>query len=63
MRKIINIESLSLREKFAQLLIVRQSDLMLHADTAYSTLRRPEEAAEIMKKTVSVVSGYMEMLM
>lgn len=50
MKKIINIESLSLREKLAQLLIVRQSDLMLHADTGYSTLRRPEEAAEIMEK-------------
>lgn len=48
--KIPSIESLSLREKLAQLCIVRQCDLLMHADTAYSTLRAPEEAAELMEK-------------
>lgn len=44
------IESLTLREKLAQLLIVRQSDLMMYADTAYTSMRDPGEAAELVEK-------------
>ena len=48
--KIPCIESLSLREKLAQLCIVRQSDLLMHASSSYSTMRDPKEAAELMEK-------------
>ncbi len=47
---IIDIKSMTLREKLGQLLIVRQSDLMMKAKTGYTQMREPEEAAEIMEK-------------
>jgi len=44
------IKDLTLREKIAQLLIVRQSDLVQDASTSYTKFRAPEEAAQIMEK-------------
>ena len=48
--KIPEIKSLSLREKLAQLCLVRQCDLLMHAETSYSTMRDPKEAKELMEK-------------
>jgi len=45
-----DITKMTLKEKIAQTMIVRQSDLLLRADKAYSELRQPEEAGEIMRK-------------
>ena len=45
-----NIKDLTLREKIAQLLIVRMSDLVMDASTSYTKFRAPEEAAQIMEK-------------
>lgn len=42
------IEEMTLREKIAQTLLVRQSDLMLRADLDYKAARDPEEAAQLM---------------
>ena len=44
------IKSMTLREKLGQLLIVRMSDLLMDADSSYTKLRAPEEAAQIMEK-------------
>ncbi len=45
-----NINEMTLREKIAQTLIVRQSDLMLRADMDYKEAREPDEAALLMEK-------------
>ncbi len=45
-----NINKMTLREKVAQTLVVRQSDLMLRADKAYDELRDPSEAKEILDR-------------
>jgi len=45
-----DINKMSLREKAAQTLLVRQSDLLLRADKAYDELRDPSEAKEILDK-------------
>lgn len=45
-----DIKKMTLREKIAQTCIVRQSDLLMHADSAYTKLRDPSEAAELMGK-------------
>jgi len=45
-----DIFKMTLREKIAQLLIVRMSDLIQDASTSYTKFRAPEEAAEIVKK-------------
>ena len=45
-----DMAKMTLREKIAQTLIVRQSDLFMHADTGYSTLRDPEEAFRFMRE-------------
>ena len=44
------IEKMTLREKIGQTCLVRQSDLLMYADTNYSELRPYEEAVAIMKK-------------
>lgn len=44
------LKDLTLREKIAQTLLVRQCDLLLHAENDYKTFRDPHEAAEIMEK-------------
>ena len=44
------LKDLTLREKIAQTLLVRQCDLLLHAENDYMTAREPHEAAEIMEK-------------
>lgn len=48
--KMPDINKMTLREKIAQTMIVRQSDLLLRADKAYGELRQPQEAGEIMRK-------------
>ncbi len=45
-----SIEKMTLREKIAQTCVVRQSDLQMHADSAYTKMRKPSEAAELMEK-------------
>ena len=45
-----DIKKMTLREKLAQLLIVRMSDLLMDADSSYTKMRAPHEAAEIMEK-------------
>lgn len=45
-----DIKSMTLREKIAQLLIVRQSDLVMDSSTAYSVFRDPSEAKELCEK-------------
>ncbi len=45
-----DIKSMTLREKIAQLLIVRQSDLLMVSSTAYSKFRDPSEAKELCEK-------------
>ena len=45
-----DISKMSLREKIGQVLLVRQSDLLLRADKAYDELRDPSEAKEIMDR-------------
>jgi len=45
-----DINKMTLREKAAQTLLVRQSDLLLRADKAYDELRDPLEAKEILDK-------------
>lgn len=45
-----NIETMSLREKLGQLLIVRMSDLLMDADSSYTKMRTPEEAAQLMEQ-------------
>ena len=45
-----NIKDLTLREKIAQLCIVRQSDLFMYEDSAYTKFRTVEEARELVKK-------------
>lgn len=42
---------MTLREKIGQTCLVRQSDLLMYADTNYATLRPMEEAIEIMKES------------
>lgn len=44
------MEQMTVREKIAQTLLIRQSDLLLRADKDYKEARRPEEAAQIMKE-------------
>ena len=44
------IKNMTLREKIAQLLIVRMSDLIQDASTSYTKMRAPEEAAQLMEK-------------
>ena len=48
--QIPDINSMTLREKLGQLLVVRMSDLLMDADSSYTKWRAPEEAAEIMEK-------------
>lgn len=48
--KIPDINKMTLREKIAQTMLVRQSDLLLRADKAYGELRQPQEAGEIMRR-------------
>ena len=45
-----DIKTMTLREKIAQLLIVRQSDLIMDSSTAYSKFRDPSEAKELCEK-------------
>ena len=45
-----DISKMTLREKAAQTLLVRQSDLLLRADKAYDELRDPSEAKEILDR-------------
>lgn len=45
-----DIKKMTLREKIAQTLVVRQSDLLMYADSAYSKLRDPKDAFELMKE-------------
>ncbi len=45
-----DIKSMTLKEKIAQLLIVRQSDLMMYADSSYTKFRDPKEAAALAEK-------------
>jgi len=45
-----DIKSMTLREKLGQLLIVRMSDLIMEADSSYTKMRAPEEAAQVMEK-------------
>ena len=45
-----NIKNMTLKEKIAQLLIVRQSDLMMYVDSSYTKFRDPKEAAELCEK-------------
>ncbi len=45
-----NIKDLTLKEKIAQLIIVRMSDLLMYADSSYTKLRDPKEAAELCEK-------------
>lgn len=48
--QIPDINSMTIREKLGQLLVVRMSDLLMDADSSYTKWRAPEEAAEIMEK-------------
>ena len=48
--QIPDIKSLTLREKIAQLLVVRMSDLIMDANSSYTKMRDPEEAAQIVEK-------------
>lgn len=48
--KMPDIKSLTLREKLAQLCLVRACDLLMHADSSYTTMREPQEAKELMEK-------------
>ena len=45
-----DIKKMTLKEKIAQLLIVRQCDLMMYADSSYTKFRDPKEAAELAEK-------------
>ena len=45
-----DIKTMTLREKIAQLIIVKQSDLMQDPDTAYDSLRDPEDAIRMVKE-------------
>ena len=45
-----DIKKMTLKEKIAQLLIVRQCDLMMYADSSYAKFRAPEEAAALAEK-------------
>lgn len=45
-----DMSKMTLREKIAQTMIVRQSDLLLRADKDYDELRAPHEAEEIVRK-------------
>jgi len=42
------LEEMTLRDKIAQTLLVRQSYLMLRADLDYKVARGPEEAAQLV---------------
>ena len=44
-----DIRNMTLREKIAQTMIVKQSDLLLRSDKAYSELREPEETVALLK--------------
>ncbi|MBR2432170.1 MAG: glycoside hydrolase family 3 protein [Clostridia bacterium] len=44
------IENMTLREKIAQSCLVRESDLLMHADTNYASVRPKEDAALLMEK-------------
>lgn len=48
--QIPDINKMTLREKLGQLLVVRMSDLLMDADSSYTKMRAPEEAAELMEK-------------
>ena len=48
--KMPDIKTMTLREKIAQLVIVKQSDLMQDPDTAYDSLRDPEDAIRMVKE-------------
>lgn len=48
--QIPDINSMTLREKLGQLLIVRMSDLLQDADSSYTKMRAPEEAAQLMEQ-------------
>ncbi len=45
-----DIKSMTLKEKIAQLIIVRMSDLIMYADSSYTKMRAPKEAAELAEK-------------
>ena len=45
-----DIKKMTLKEKIAQLLIVRQCDLMMYADSSYTKFRDPKEASELAEK-------------
>lgn len=45
-----DIKKMTLKEKIAQLLIVRQCDLMMYADSSYTKFRDPQEAAALAEK-------------
>ena len=45
-----DIKKMTLKEKIAQLIIVRQCDLMMHADSSYTRFRDPNEAAKLSEK-------------
>ena len=45
-----DIKKMTLKEKIAQLIIVRMSDLLMYADSSYTKMRDPEEAAALAEK-------------
>ena len=45
-----DMSKMTLREKIAQTLIVRQSDLLMYASSGYSKLRDPEDAFRFMRE-------------
>ncbi len=45
-----DIKKMTLKEKIAQLLVVRQCDLMMYADSSYTKMRDPKEAAALAEK-------------
>ena len=57
------IKDMTVREKLAQSLLVRQSDLMLRADLDYKVARDASEALELMEKNQFAVYGHMAISM
>ena len=45
-----DIKKMTLKEKIAQLIIVRQCDLMMYADSSYTKFRDPKEASKLAEK-------------
>ena len=45
-----SIENMTLREKIAQTCLVRQSDLLMYADTGYREIRPAQDSVSLMEK-------------